>query len=551
MADQGLKIRTHVARDLLQSSALFKAEHQVVWEYVSNGLQYTDDGAAAIVRVRVEQKKKRISIQDNGSGMLWTDLENFFVMHGENQERRKGRPGRGRFGTGKSAAFGIADLLKVTSVRNGKRSSVSISRTDIEKMNDGAAIPVKVLECEGTSKEPNGTLIEIESINLSRIDSKKIIRYIERHLAKWSRGVSVFVNQHECEYAAPVAVQTLVIDPEKVTANVLGPGPLTLRVSAAPLDADTRGVAVYAGGVWLTNELLGSEGKEMASHIFGEIDVPALDNESAPIPAFDVSRSMSLNPSNYVVKVLFGFLSTHIEALRKNLVRAEKDRRRSEEAKQLAKEASIIAKLLNDDFADYRRHLQQMRSNDIGGRDAGAAETGGDAGEELGAGGDTPAAALSLVIDLREREDENEKPQPDAPSTLEQLVADVEGRPVGKPIGDEGNEFRKPSGGFDVDFRHLGEQERRAHYDRESRTIIINLDHPQFVAALAGAGSIDDPRFRRLAYEAAFTEYAVALAYEQEKAQQYAGNVEDALFDVLEAIDRLTRRAAAFYRQSA
>src|SRR5680860_1609962 len=104
-----LTVRSHVARDLLQSAGLFKTDKTVIWEYVSNGLQYMDAGASPIVTVRLDDKHKRISIKDNGRGMNWRGLENFFVMHGENVDRRQGKGGRGRFGTGKSAAFGIAN----------------------------------------------------------------------------------------------------------------------------------------------------------------------------------------------------------------------------------------------------------------------------------------------------------------------------------------------------------------------------------------------------------------------------------------------------------
>ncbi len=40
----------------------------------------------------------------------------------------------------------------------------------------------------------------------------------------------------------------------------------------------------------------------------------------------------------------------------------------------------------------------------------------------------------------------------------------------------------------------MSEEVNRAEYDRDNRQIVINLDHPQFVAAL-GAGSIQDPIF--------------------------------------------------------
>src|ERR1035438_5018762 len=129
-----LIVKSHVARDLLQSAGLFKTDKLVVWEYVSNGLQYIGAGTNPAVKVSLDSRKKRISIQDNGRGMDWNGLQNFFVMHGENIDRKEGKPGRGRFGTGKSAAFGIAATLRIISVRNGERSIVELSRAHIETM---------------------------------------------------------------------------------------------------------------------------------------------------------------------------------------------------------------------------------------------------------------------------------------------------------------------------------------------------------------------------------------------------------------------------------
>src|SRR5207237_3531366 len=127
-------VKSHVACYLLQSAGLFKTDKLVVWEYVSNGLQYVNPGTNPVVRVALDSKNKRIVIIDNGRGMDWAGLQNFFVMHGENIDRKEGRPGRGRFGTGQSAAFGIASSLQMTTVRNRKRSTVELSSSDIEQM---------------------------------------------------------------------------------------------------------------------------------------------------------------------------------------------------------------------------------------------------------------------------------------------------------------------------------------------------------------------------------------------------------------------------------
>jgi hypothetical protein len=55
-----LMVTTNVARDLLQSAALFHHEHSVVWEYVSNGLEYVDQGTQPIVDVSVDVKARKI-----------------------------------------------------------------------------------------------------------------------------------------------------------------------------------------------------------------------------------------------------------------------------------------------------------------------------------------------------------------------------------------------------------------------------------------------------------------------------------------------------------
>jgi hypothetical protein len=159
-----MEVRSHVARDLLQNAALFKTDKLVVWEYVSNSLQYIDPGTTPVVEVKLDSKAKKISILDNGRGMDWDGLRNFFVMHGENLDRKLGQAGRGRFGTGKAAAFGIGDVLRVTTVKNRKRSRVELQRSDMEANQSGEPIPVRTIEKDIHCSRPNGTLVEIEAI---------------------------------------------------------------------------------------------------------------------------------------------------------------------------------------------------------------------------------------------------------------------------------------------------------------------------------------------------------------------------------------------------
>lgn len=158
----------------MQSAQLFRHEHAVVWEYVSNGLQYRDAGTRPTVVVKIDPKAKKIQISGNGRGMLIDDLRRYFQMHGENLDRKQGRPGRGYFETGKSATFGIANALSITTVRNKRRSKVRLTRQDIEARPDGDEIPVQVLESEVQTTAANGTMVEIDEIFSKHIDIASI-----------------------------------------------------------------------------------------------------------------------------------------------------------------------------------------------------------------------------------------------------------------------------------------------------------------------------------------------------------------------------------------
>jgi hypothetical protein len=96
-----------------------------------------------------------------------------------------------------------------------------------------------------------------------------------------------------------------------------------------------------------------------------------------------------------------------------------------------------------------------------------------------------------------------------------------------------------------VTFDRLGEDSPRAHYSSEKRLIHVNLDHPQIAAALEASG-VDDPVFRRLAYEVAFAEYAIALAQELASRDEYLDPT-DPIVDIRDTLNRVARKGARLY----
>jgi hypothetical protein len=551
MSDQ-IFVKSHVARDLLQSAGLFKNDRLVVWEYVSNGLQYVNPGTNPSVRVSLDSRRKKISISDNGRGMDWQGLQNFFVMHGENLDRKEGRPGRGRFGTGKSAAFGIADVMRITSVRNGKRSGVELSRSEIERMTSEDPIPVKKLEKEATTTDPNGTLIEIEDIHLRSLDQGGIIRFIERHLARWPKNASVLVNNHECEFVEPPVAAENRFSPEGPARELIGDVELVVKVSKTPLEEDLRGISVYSNCVWHETTLGGSEGREMSHYIFGEIDVPKLDEDRSPVAAFDVSRSMRLNSDNELVQAIHAFIGSKVEIVRRKLCDADRKRRVEEEERRLAEQASEIARVINEDFDGFRQRVTRARAKAPGGGDAFKSQgQGGDADNDLLLGDQLPATPPppkdQPPIDIEPTPPGPEPPDiipPVPPSKPPVLDAPPDAEKKGQPAGgtDGG---RRSKGGFQVKFKPMGAEFQRADYFAPERTIYINLDHPQIKAA-RGLGTIEDPTFKRLSYEVAFSEYSIALAQEMVAHGEFY-DLTDPIVEIRDTLNRIARKGALLY----
>jgi DNA topoisomerase VI subunit B len=212
-AQTQLKVTSDVRRTLLASAAMFKNEATAVWEYVANSLQYVDPGVSPRVQVTIVPGRRGITISDNGRGMSAQDLQHFFRMHGENLDRIAGRTGRGKFGTDKSAAFGIANSLRVDTVHNGKRNVVMLTRKMIDESQGEEIVPDWEVK-DQLVDAPNGTVVSILDINLDRIKQASIVDYIERHLQAFRTSApAVAIDDHVCSYREPETEETLTFEP--------------------------------------------------------------------------------------------------------------------------------------------------------------------------------------------------------------------------------------------------------------------------------------------------------------------------------------------------
>ena len=534
---RSIEVTSHVARDFLQNAAYFNTMPKVVWEYVANSLDAVKDDILTVIAV--ELTSHEVSISDNSRGISRKELGNFFQMHGENILRKQGRRVRGRFGTGKCAAFGLANSLRIeTTTQAGLKNVVELHRKDIEQAQSGEPFSVRDIEVNQPTHEDDGTIVVIREFNIKRPNVDKVISYVERHLSRYRTRAHVTVNGHVCKFKEPPFVTQFERFPPTEVVKHIGDVSLNVKVSPVPLDDDTRGIDILSHGIWHETTLAGIERKESANQIFGQIDVPILEDGEWSIPAFDNTRNNMLNRQNSVVVVLLGWLSEELEEIRSDLVRQAREKRQSEIEAKLAKEAEKISDILNQDFAQQEMELELTRrvSKRSGGRSVKEIL---DSEGELWPGGGNEQTPWEQTGAAHKNGKRAERGAPgDVPRSGP--TARRGNEPGARTSTIRGGEKRRKAV-FSIEFEHYTAEQNRSRYDGNTKTIFINLDHPQIASAFeTGGNSTDSRQFREVCYEVAAVEYAIALPYEKlEKDGLYPA--EDALFDVRDTIDRVTK----------
>jgi len=533
---QNIEVTSHVARDFLQNAAYFNTMPKVVWEYVANSLDVAKEGPIAVIAIEITSHEVRIS--DNSRGMSRKELSKFFQMHGENILRKQGRKVRGRFGTGKCAAFGLANSLRIDTIQSGSRNVVELHRKDIERAQSGEPFSVKDVEVNQQTHEDDGTIIIIQELNVKRSNVDNVISYLERHLSRYRTRARVTVNGHVCKFKEPPFIKEFTRFPQADVVKHIGGVSLNVKISPIPLDDETRGINILSHGIWHETTLAGIERKESANHIFGQIDVPILEDGEWPIPAFDNTRNNTLNRQNPVVVVLLGWLSKELEDIRSDYVRQVYQERKSEIQAKLEKEAERISNILNQDFfqQEIEFELAQRVSKRSGDKSV---------KEILDSEGE-----LQLNMVNKQTSSEDSEKTTKNKEDIEQTSPEnnTKDRPTKQHINKQstknsliGKDEKMRKVVFSIEFEHYTVEQNRSRYDGATKTIFINLDHPQIASAFeTGGNSTSSRQFREICYEAAAVEYAIALPYEKlEKDELY--HAADALFDVRDTIDRVTK----------
>jgi hypothetical protein len=490
-----LALVTHVGRDVLANAAHFATVPKAVYEYVSNSVDATPPGRSCTVRVTIATvgPRRRIEIADDAAGMSREQLRSFFTMHGENALRRSGRKVRGRFGTGKIAAFGRADRLRVDTAQSGIRNVAELARTDLEHAQAGRPVRVSEILVDEPTDVGDGTLVSIEDLHRgTRVDRSEIVRYLQRQLGRHLVRHRVLVEGERVEYVQPECVEEQRFAAPAPLAELAGPLELIVRIAARPLTEEENGIAVLSGGFLNAMTLAGIEGKAEAQYLFGEIEAATLDDDRAPVPAFLSTRDLTLNPWNPIVAELLPWMRSCLEGVRRELVRRAGERKRAAEQQELERLGTDIGSLLNTIYRGERIRV--------------VASAPAPRPEELAVIVQPEPAAD--VRPRRARSDRGIPRGPRPPRTAEPVAQATE-------VEAAVPSFAGPRtiGAFGVLFRHVGATSPRALYVPEERGIVLNLDHPEAAASLANGGSTS-PFFAHYCMRTVLEEFTLVMVAE-------------------------------------
>ncbi|MEN6369877.1 MAG: ATP-binding protein [Thermotogota bacterium] len=143
-----------------------------------------------------------ITIADDGTGMSTDDLKRKFLHIGRDRRDEGERTSSGRLvigskGIGKLAGFGIASRIRLSTRHDGKQSSITIDRADLESIEELASHEFDVTVTD--TERPNGTTVELLQLHEGlQLPSADVVR---RHLYRSlppGPGFVIAINDVEC-----------------------------------------------------------------------------------------------------------------------------------------------------------------------------------------------------------------------------------------------------------------------------------------------------------------------------------------------------------------
>ena len=174
---------------------LYKQYEPIIAELISNA--WDADSTEVNICLHDNTEEKKIIISDNGLGMNSEEVQNNFLKIGRNRRLAEGKNISSKFkrailgkkGIGKLSMFGLANKIKIETIKENLLNIFEMTYSDIKKANDGNYEPSEIYYNKKLdSPTPSGTTIELSEIK--RVTSFKFSP--EKLASKLARRFSIF-----------------------------------------------------------------------------------------------------------------------------------------------------------------------------------------------------------------------------------------------------------------------------------------------------------------------------------------------------------------------
>ena len=288
---------------------------------------------------------KKIVITDNGSGMSFDEVNNYFLRIGrnrrkENQESLCGGKPTGKKGLGKLALFGLGNVVEIETVKDNIKVTFTLNYDDILSSSNAEYSPdFKIID----TKEETGTKITLKELkHKSSFSESQYANSLARLFNFHTNDFNLYINLDDGDYlqvdnklkfenlTAEFEWNTEVIN-NLVTSDYENKSDIKGKIitTEKPIKPALRGITLFANGRLVNSpEFFGkSESSHFFSYTTGYLDVDFVDEWEEDVIAtnrqsIDWELSKSIKLKEYLIAILSAI---------------EKDWRKKREAKRESK----------------------------------------------------------------------------------------------------------------------------------------------------------------------------------------------------------------------
>lgn len=283
---------------------LYAESIELLRELVNNAFD------ADATEVRVEVTPERIAVADDGAGMDYEGLIQYFNIGSpgkrlQNRSPRFHRVRIGQFGIGKFSSLTIAQRFEVLTRRGKFVARVVFDKTAWEADRDTWSLPLEVLESD--ARAADGTTVTLTGLSRS-FDPAEVEQRLVTGTPLRAEHFRVLLNEHPVTPRSLTGARLPVLE-----GSPFGPvhGEIVI-VPASAADAKDVGIEIRVKGVMVRRELFGLEiaaGKD-ATRVRGEINadfLPVTSDRSGFIldaPEYLAFREVMKRVTHEVARVL-------------------------------------------------------------------------------------------------------------------------------------------------------------------------------------------------------------------------------------------------------